>query len=118
MSEDPFEEHDPYKETTIKKLIRDYTDDDLQKGGETHILLKSKLESLTLDVWDLAMENARERDSGTVEEEDLIAAFNELFYPYTLLEEAAVTLGEYEEEFRRTAAKGKLTDMEIKEDDE
>ncbi|WP_254861728.1 hypothetical protein [Halovivax gelatinilyticus] len=117
MSDDPFEEYDPYKSTTIEKLLREYNDDDLQKSGDSHLILKQKLESITLDIWDMSMKNARNRDSQTVEEEDIINAFNKVFYPYTLLEEAAVTMGEYEKEFRKTAAKAKLTDIEVNEDD-
>jgi histone H3/H4 len=118
MSEDPFDEHDPYKETTIKALLRDYTEEDMQKGGETHLLMKNKLESLTLDIWDKAQENAKDRDSKTVEEKDVLDAFNELFYPYTLLEEVAITVGEYEQELRSTAAELKQTSLEKVEDSE
>lgn len=118
MSEDPFDEHDPYKKTSLEDLLRDYTDEDMQKGGETHLLLKSKLESLTLDVWDMAQENAKDRDSKTVEEKDIIDAFNELFYPYTLLEEVAITVGEYERELRNTAADLKQTSIEKADTDD
>ena len=118
MSDDIFEEHDPYKKTSLESLLREYTDDDLQKEGDTHLLVKKKMEHLTLHIWDLAMENAREGDTKTIDEQDVIDAFNELFYPYTILEEAAVTMGEYEKEFRRTAADAKLTDIEERNRDD
>lgn len=118
MTEDPFENHDPYKKSTIDSLLLEYNDEDLQKSGEVHILLKRKLEALTLEVWDLAMEKARNRDAKTVEEQDLIDAFDELLYPYTLLEEAAVTMGDYESEFRRVAEEARLADLSKEEGDD
>lgn len=112
MSEDPFDDHNPIKPTTMEKLLRDQTEEGLQKESDIEELMKSKLDALTLTVWDMAMENAKKRDSSTVEETDVIEAFNEIYYPYTLLEEVADIAGEYERELRKTASKARLTDIE------
>lgn len=112
MSKDPFENHDPIKPSPMGRLLREQTGEGMQKETDIEELMKNKLDAFTLTVWDMAVENAKMRNSSTVEETDLIEAFNEIYYPYTLLEEVADIAGEYERELRKTAAEARLTDIE------
>lgn len=117
MTEDPQDKHDPVKPTTLHSLLRAYTPEDKQVGGGSVDYLKLQIDNTIRVVWQEAIKKSEERDAKRVEEQDIRAAFNEIFYPYTLLEEAATKMGEYQLELRRTANRSPILDLEVDEDE-
>lgn len=117
MSDDPTDEHDPIKENPLHDLLRAYTPEDMQVGGDSSDYVKLQLENTIRVVWEEAVKNAKDRDRKTVEEQDVRAAYNEIFYPYTLLEEAATKMGEYQLELQRTADRSPVLDMGVEDDE-
>ncbi|WP_227380930.1 hypothetical protein [Haladaptatus halobius] len=117
MSDEPTDENDPIKESPLHDLLRAYTPEEMQVGGDSSAYVKLQLENTIEVVWQEAVKNAKDRDRKTVEEQDVRAAYNEIFYPYTLLEEAATKMGEYQLELQRTANKSPVLETEIEEDE-
>ena len=117
MTDDPEDIPDVVKPTTLQRLLRAYTPEEKQVGGESADYLKLKIDNTIRVVWEEAMKKSEERDAKRVEEQDVRAAFNEIFYPYTLLEEAATKMGEYQLELRRTANRSPILDLEAEEDE-
>jgi len=117
MIDDPDDVPDPVKPTSLQKLLRAYTPEDKQVGGESADYLKLQIDNTIRVVWEEAMKKSKQRDAKRVEEQDVRAAFNEIFYPYTLLEEAATKMGEYQLELRRTANQSPVLDLEVDENE-
>jgi len=111
MAQDPSEEHDPIKRNPLHDMLRSYVDDDMQVSTDSSDFLTKQLTKVIDLVGREAVKNARERDVKTVEKQDIRVALNEIFYPYTLLEEVATTMGEYELELRKTASQSPVLDL-------
>lgn len=117
MSEDSEDTPDPVKPTSLQRLLRTYTPEEKQVGGDSADYLKNQIDNTIRVVWEEAIRKSEQRDAKRVEEQDVRAAFNEIFYPYTLLEEAATKMGEYQLELRRTANRSPVLDLEADEDE-
>ena len=117
MTEESDDMPDPVKPTTLRKLLREYTPEDKQVGSESSDYLKLQIDNTIKTIWQEAVKNSEERDAQRVEEQDVRVAFNEIFYPYTLLEEAATKMGEYQLELQRTANRSPILNIEVDENE-
>ncbi|WP_430639475.1 hypothetical protein [Haloferax volcanii] len=117
MDNELTENHDPIKHTTLRKLMKENAPNGLNVEGDLEHVMKGHLENAFQEIWKVSIEKTKQRDGHKIREEDLRAALNEIFNPYTTMEEVVTMMDEYHMELNKKANEFPLINMETSEDE-
>lgn len=106
--------------SNLKEFLRNIgeEDEDTQVGSDASGYLEIQLENICREVWKQAKRNTVERNNKRVQEGDVRAAFDEVFYPYALLEDSIAKLGEYQLELERATDEYPILEFDEPETEE
>lgn len=100
--DDSSEDIDPIKRSPLWEFVKAH-EEEMQVGGDSLDYLNAQLEETTRIVWQLAAENARDRNAKTIQEDDVREAFRELVHPHMMLLDVTEMLDRYKGEFESLA---------------
>lgn len=93
---------EPIKMSPLWEFLKEQ-EEDIQIGDGSREQLIEHLEETIKVVWEQASEDARSNNKKTVNPEDVRVAFQNLFEPHQLMEEASQMMGKYQREFDKEA---------------